>query len=91
MVTRKEKIAILNAAPGYSASALLDHIEAQGFTIYRKKIIKERRPNSSQPMSDKLRAKIRADFIADPSLTQSALAARYNVNSGRVAEAIGDL
>lgn len=71
------------------ASNLLEALEAEGMSIYKKKIIKERRPNSSQPMSEKLRAKILADYRADPSITQSALAARYNVNSGRVAEVLG--
>lgn len=45
------------------------------------------RPTST-PMSDELRDKIRAYRKAQPGLSQAKIGAHFNVNPGRVSEAI---
>lgn len=69
--------------------AITDKLEAEGFTIYKKKVFRNgRRPSSSAYMTKALRAKIVEFYNANPTVTQSQIAAKFNVNSGRVAEAL---
>jgi hypothetical protein len=48
----------------------------------------QRAPITSVPMTDKLRAKIRAIKEAEPDLSQAEIARRFDVNPGRVSEAL---
>lgn len=43
---------------------------------------------TSTPMTPQLRAEIRAYALANPTLTQVEVAAKFNVNPGRVSEAV---
>ena len=71
------------------ATAIIAALENEGFTIYRKKVFRNRRrPNSSTPMSDGLRARIIELHSLSPSITQSQIASALNVNAGRVAEVL---
>jgi len=45
-------------------------------------------PTTSVPMTDELRAKIRAMKRAEPQLSQAEIGRRFNVNPGRVSEAL---
>jgi hypothetical protein len=47
-----------------------------------------RAPVSSEPMTPELADAIRADAAANPDATMSEIAARYNVNPGRVSEVL---
>ena len=47
-----------------------------------------RAPTTSVPMTDELRAKIRAMKRAEPHLSQAEIGRRLNVNPGRVSEAL---
>lgn len=69
--------------------AIMDKLEAEGFTIYKKKVFRNgRRPSSSAYMTKALRAKIVEFYNANQTVTQSQIAAKFNVNAGRVAEAL---
>lgn len=71
------------------ADTYLHRVEREGLTLYKKKVfVNGRRPNVSEPMTPELAQKIRDAFEADPTLTQQQIANIYNVNSGRVAEAL---
>lgn len=88
---RNEVIDLLTDLLSRSSNAeeIIEEIEARGFAIYAKRRPpKERRPNSSAPMTDRIKQMIIRDYQSDHTITQSKLAARYNVNSGRVAEAL---
>lgn len=45
-------------------------------------------PPDSKPMTPVLRAQIQAFALANPLMTQAAIASRFNVNPGRVSEAL---
>ena len=71
------------------AITILRNLEEAGLTIYKRKVHQnDRRPNSSRPMSKALEQEIRDFYLKNPTFTQSQIAAIYNVNIGRVAEAI---
>jgi Mn-dependent DtxR family transcriptional regulator len=72
-----------------SATELLLKLHKIGYTIYRKKQFKnKRRPNVSQPLTPKLVAEIRDFFAENPHFTQQEIAHIFNVNIGRVNEAL---
>jgi len=85
--------ALMNAGmPEDHARTLLASLEKRGYTVYRKKQRKNaRRPNVSEPMTPELAAEIRAFFAANPNFTQQEIAHIFNVNSGRVNEALDEL
>lgn len=71
------------------AKRIIANLEEEGMTIYRKKVHKNpRRPAAAQPMTPKIAKAIRAYFEAYPKTTQQEIAARFNVNIGRVNEAL---
>jgi hypothetical protein len=71
------------------AEHIIGRIEDEGMAVYKKKVfLNGRRPNSSEPMTHHLQAMIRETYRRDPTLTQQQIATIYNVNSGRVAEAL---
>jgi hypothetical protein len=73
----------------HKAKAIIASMEAEGFAIYKKKVFKNgRRPSSSAYMTKALKAKIVEFYRANPTVTQSKIAAMFNVNAGRVAEAL---
>jgi hypothetical protein len=49
---------------------------------------RQRAPISSAPMTDALRAQIRAVKAAEPDLSQAEIGRRFNLNPGRVSEAL---
>jgi hypothetical protein len=49
-----------------------------------------RRPNSSQPITPEISQAIRAYYAKNSDVTQQQIANHFNVNSGRVAEALRD-
>jgi hypothetical protein len=68
---------------------LLNKLEHMGLTIYKKKINENpRRPNTSAPMTPELAQQIRDYFAAHPDTPQHEIAHIFNVNSGRVNEAL---
>jgi len=72
-----------------TAQDFLEKLENQGLTVYKKKVFANgRRPNSSEPVTPELKKAIREYFEANPDVTQQQIANRFNVNSGRVAEAL---
>ena len=71
------------------AVAIIANLEAGGFAIYKKKVFRNgRRPVSSVPMTKMLKAEIVEFYRLNPTVTQSKIAAMFNVNAGRVAEAL---
>ena len=48
----------------------------------------KRAPLTSVPMTDELRGQIRAMKEAEPDLSQAEIGRRFNVNPGRVSEAL---
>jgi hypothetical protein len=90
-MTKAEALAAAANIEVTAALAALRKLEGKGLTIYRKKIMRgPYRPVSSAPMTDGLRSAIQAYYHDNPDETQSAIAARFNVNSGRVAECLYD-
>lgn len=85
-----EAIKALRKAAGVShgmAIRIIERLEADGMAIYKKKVNKnERRPNSSQPMTDELADQIYEYYLSNPDATQQSIANHFNVNSGRVNE-----
>ena len=78
--------------PEAHARTLLASLEKRGYTVYRKKQHKNaRRPTVSEPMTPELAAEIRAFFARNPDFTQQQIAHIFNVNSGRVNEALDGL
>lgn len=72
-----------------TARKIITKLEAQGLTIYKKKVQKNaRRPSASQPMTPQLAKAIRAYFLAYPLATQQEVANVFSVNIGRVNEAL---
>lgn len=49
---------------------------------------RQRAPISSATMTDALRAQIRAVKAAEPDLSQTEIGRRFNLNPGRVSEAL---
>lgn len=75
-----------------AATKAFARLEREGLTIYKKKVHKnERRPTASRSMTPKLATAIRAYFAAYPDATQQAIANLFNVNIGRVNEALDGL
>lgn len=71
------------------ADAVLSGLEDQGFTVYKKKVVtNKRRPNTSTPMTPKLADDIRRYADHYPDTTQQEIANWFNVNIGRVNEAL---
>ncbi|MCE2841241.1 MAG: hypothetical protein LW689_04420 [Novosphingobium sp.] len=90
-MTDEDKLSLLNEIlpPVLNPQQLVATLEAHGLAIYRKKKMRNRRrPNSSQPMSPTLAEMIREAYDLNPTATQSELASWFNVNIGRVAEAL---
>lgn len=82
------------AATGFSpaqAEKVLMRLEAQGLTIYKKKVARNgRRPAASQPLTPELKQKIKLHYMWNPDHTQQEIANIFNVNIGRVNEALDD-
>jgi hypothetical protein len=71
------------------ASKIIDKLEDKGMTIYKKKVFKNgRRPATSQPLTPQLAKKIRRYYATDSDATQQDIANMFNVNIGRVNEAL---
>lgn len=71
------------------AKRIIGNLEAEGLTIYKKKAFKNgRRPAAAQPMTPKIAEAIRAYYVAYPKATQQEIASTFNVNIGRVNEAL---
>lgn len=71
------------------AKRIIANLEAEGLTIYKKKTFKNgRRPAVAQKMTPKIAEAIRAYYVAYPSATQQEIANTFNVNIGRVNEAL---
>lgn len=71
------------------ARIVLDRLEAQGMTIYKKKVAKNgRRPPTSVPMTEQLARQVRQYFYTHPDATQQEIANMFNVNIGRVNEVL---
>lgn len=74
------------------AQSIVDDLEANGHTIYKKKVFKNgKRPTGSQALTPELGAAIRAYYVAYPRATQQHIANTFNVNIGRVNEALEEL
>ena len=72
-----------------TATKIMAKLEAQGMTIYKKKVSKNgRRPTTSQPMTPAIAKAIRAYYSAYPDATQQEIANKFNVNIGRVNEVL---
>lgn len=70
------------------AEAILQDLERVGLAIYKKKVMKEkRRPTASNSITEGLKKSVLADYSYS-KFTQSQIAARHNINPGRVAEII---
>lgn len=89
---RDGALAALMQAAGVDAVRalhILTQLEAQGWTVYRKKVMRNgRRPNSSQPLTPAVAKAIRRYFAHNPDATQQQIANLFNVNSGRVNEVL---
>lgn len=72
--------------------ALHEALDKDGYAIYRRRINRNGvRPKRSQRMTDQIRAEIVKAFERNPDMTQSQIASMFNVNPGRVAEALGSV
>jgi hypothetical protein len=49
---------------------------------------RQRAPNTSIPITEAVKAQIRAMKVAEPDLSQAEIGRRLNVNPGRVSEAL---
>jgi len=71
------------------ARDILQALEEAGLAIYKKKVPKHgRRAAVSQPLTPKLALDIVEYFYAHPDATQQEIANVFNVNIGRVNEAL---
>lgn len=71
------------------AKCILSNLHKVGLTIYKKKVPKHgRRAAVSQPLTPKLALDIRKYFYTHPDATQQEIANTFNVNIGRVNEAL---
>ena len=64
-----------------------DELNALANEIGRRPLDR-RAPTTSAPMTDALRARIRAMKTAEPYLSQAEIGRRLNLNPGRVSEAL---
>lgn len=72
-----------------TASDFLHKLEQLGHTVYKKKVFANgRRPNSSQPITPDVIQAMRVYYAANPEATQQKIANQFNVNIGRVNEAL---
>ncbi len=72
-----------------TATQIVAKLEAQGLTIYKKKVYKNgRRPTTSQSLTPTLARAIRDYWDMNPEATQQEVANVFNVNIGRVSEAL---
>lgn len=89
---KDETLVALSKAAGVSipsARKIIERLEQSGMTIYKKKISKnERRPASSQTMTEELAQEIIQYFEGNPEATQQQIANKFNVNIGRVNEVL---
>ena len=77
-----------NVGPA-EARCILHNLHEMGLTIYKKKVAKNgRRAAVSQPLTPKLALDIRKYFYTHPDATQQEIANVFNVNIGRVNEAL---
>lgn len=75
-----------------TAKKIISKLEANGMTIYKKKVFKNgKRPISSKPFTPELAAKIRDYFRENPNMTQQEIAHVFQMNSGRVNEALAGM
>ena len=76
--------------PLHQCEQILTNLENnEDWSIYHKKQNRNgRRPNSSRPMTPALKREIRSLHRLQPNMTQSEIAAKANVNIGRVSEAL---
>lgn len=73
------------------AQDALQRLEANGLTIYKKKVFKNgKRPVASRAVTPEINEAIRAYFTAYPKATQQHIANVFNVNIGRVNEALSE-
>jgi len=71
------------------ARDILQALEEAGLAIYKKKVLKHgRRSAVSQPLTPELAVEIRKYFHSNPDVTQQEIANMFNVNIGRVNEAL---
>jgi transcription initiation factor IIE alpha subunit len=71
------------------AKCILKNLHEMGLTIYKKKVAKNgRRAAVSQPLTPKLALEIRKFWMTHPDATQQEIANTFNVNIGRVNEAL---
>ena len=71
------------------ARHILRTLEEAGLAIYKKKVSKNgRRSAVSQPLTPALAIEIRKYFHSTPDATQQEIANTFNVNIGRVNEAL---
>lgn len=89
---KDEAIKALAKAAGVSIPAarrIMERLEANGMTVYKKKVAKnERRPASSQTMTEELAQEIILYYAKNPEATQQQIANEFNVNIGRVNEVL---
>lgn len=89
---KDEAVEVLAKAAGVgipAARRIMERLEASGMTVYKKKVSKnERRPVSSEPMTDKLAQEIADYYKQNPEATQQQIANQFNVNIGRVNEVL---
>lgn len=88
---RAERIEAMSKALGlygYLAEHIVDHLEEQGCAIYRRrKHSRRKREPQSVAMTPQLAGQIRRYWKNHQDMTQSQIAAVFNVNPGRVSEA----
>jgi hypothetical protein len=53
-----------------------------------RRSVRQRAPSTSAPMTDAVRAEIKAMKAAEPDLSQHEIAKRLNLNPGRVSETL---
>lgn len=89
---KDEAVEVLAKAAGVSIPAarrIMERLEANGMTVYKKKVSKnERRPASSQTMTEELAQEITLYYAENPEATQQQIANEFNVNIGRVNEVL---
>lgn len=71
------------------ASEHVEKLESAGFAVYKKKVFRHgRRPSTSVPITEAIKSDIKEMYRINPTLTQHELATLFNVNPGRVSEAL---
>lgn len=90
-VKRADKIAAMQGALGlygFLAEHIVDALEARGFIISPKRKIAARRPVGSDRCDSIMAEGIRQYAERNPAMTQAQIGAAFNVNQGRVSEAL---